>query len=219
MIEKAQPPQITIDESYACRSGTAHKLEELWGLSVDRRAQVLYDSGAHPDNDEMRALFLSCEAVLWLGPLLVAAIETGRTPNAYFYTGEGRRDVSVWGEAGCPVPLPKRAPPRRPSKRALERAMQEFDRKHGLFKLLRCGCLERCPGLQWHAQIEAAEEARERALREEHAAWDAARENALADARRDFADELARVTLNQPVNVDPDTAGEFACLLAPDDDP
>jgi hypothetical protein len=193
-------------------------LKELWVLPEGLRAQVLWDRGAHPNTDEMRALFWSCCGVLWIGPLLVAAIETGRTPNPRFYSGEGRRDLSVWGEAGCPVPLPKRAPPRRPSKRALERAIQEFDREHGLFKRLRCACLEVCPGLAWHAEMEAAEETRERELREAHAAWDAAGEDALADARRELVDELARVTLSQLVNLDPETAGDFACILAPDGD-
>ncbi len=99
---------------------------------------------------------------------------------------------------------------------AFERAMQEFNRDYGLFKKLPCGCLEHCPGLDWHADVEAASEKRERELIEEHARWHAERERALADERRALVDELARVTLSQLVNLDPETAGDFACILAPD---
>lgn len=197
--------------SFAERQPTA---EELMALPLEARVAAIWDSGVHPTTPAMADAFLSCAELPGRGVFIAMAVQIGRTPNPRFYQGEGRNDSLVWGEAGCPVPLPKRTPPRRPSKRALERAMQEFDRKHGLFTLLRCGCLEECPGLAWHAQIEAAEDARKRELIEEHAAWDAARENALNEARRELVDELARETLRQPVNLDPETAGDFACILA-----
>lgn len=193
-------------------------LNELWELDPRTRAEVLWGSGAHPNNDVLRALFRSCESVVGIGTFLAMAVQTGLTPNPKYYRGEGRNDPFVWPD-GCPVPTPKRATPRKPSKRALERQAQEFYRDNGLFKRLPCGCLEECPGLDWHTQVEVDAQARERALREEHAAWDGARERALADARRDLVDELARVTLNQPIDEDPEMAGEFTSILASVDEP
>lgn len=204
-----------IDERGAVGSSAERQptAEELMSLRLEVRVAAIWESGVHPSTPAMADAFLSCAELPGRGLFIAMAVQIGRTPNPRFYQGEGRNDLLVWGEAGCPVPTAKRARPRKPSKRALERAIQAFDREHGLFKRLPCGCLEQCPGLTWHGEMEAAEEARERELREEHAAWDAARENALADARRELVDELARETLNRPVNVDPETASEFACLL------
>lgn len=199
--------------SFGERQPTA---EELMALPLEARVAAIWASGVHPTTPAMSDAFLSCAELPGRGLFIAMAVQLGRTPNPQFYKGDARNDSLVWGEAGCPVPARKPAPPRRPSKRALERAMQEYYRDFGLFKRLPCGCLEECPGREWHAEMEAAEEARERELREEHARWDAARERALADARRDLADELARVTLSQPVNLDPETADEFACILVPD---
>lgn len=187
---------------------SSRDLQELWALPVDVRAQVLFDSGIHPDNDAARALFASCESVLWIGAQLVAAIATGRTPNARFYTGEHRDDPVMWPD-GCPVPQRKRAISKGPSKRALERAAQEFYRENGLFKRLPCRCVDECPGLDWHVKTEAAEEARERELLEALAAWYAHRER----ARMEVVNELARVTLSLPVDVDPAIADEFSVIL------
>jgi len=194
-------------------------VEELMALPLEARVAAIWDSGVHPSTPAMAGAFLSCAELPGRGLFIAMAVQIGRTPNPRFYKGEGRNDSLVWGEAGCPVPTAKRARPRKPSKRALERAMREFDREHGLFKRLPCGCLEQCPGLTWHGEMEAVEEARERELREEHAAWDAARENALNEARRELVDELAHATLSQPISVDPETADEFASLLVQEDEP
>lgn len=198
-------------------------VKKWWDLPVPARAQELWDFGVHPDTDEKRSLFSSCASFPGIGTFLAMAVQTGLTPNGKFYRGEGRRDVLVWGEAGCPVPQPARVRSGRPSRRALEKASREFYRTHGLFKLLSCGCFEECPGAAWHAEVEAAEGARERELREQHAAWDLRRELALKDEQREFADALARATLNRSTepadDLDPEAAAAFASILLPDGTP
>jgi len=195
-------------------------VKKWWALSVPARAQTLWDSGMHPDTEEKKRLFSSCASFPGIGTFLAMAVQTGLTPNGKFYRGEGRRDVLVWGEAGCPVPQPARVRSGRPSRRAQAKASREFYRAHGLFKPLLCGCMEECPGAAWHARVEAAEEARERELREQHAAWDLRRELALKEAQREFADELARATLNSSTepadDLDPEAAADFASIRVPD---
>ncbi len=197
--------------AFAERQPTA---EELMSLPLKARADAIWDSGVHPTTPAMVEAFQSCASIPGIGTFLVMAVQTGLTPNGKLYRGEHRNDALVWPN-GCPDPLPKRVPPRKPSKRAEREAWRWHWREHGLFTRLSCGCLEECPGLEWHAETEAAEEARERALREEHARWDTAREQ----ARRELEDELARVTLSEPVNVDPEAVGDFALILARDDEP
>lgn len=212
MLEQLPTVRRCLDDPPA-RGGyneTFASADELMALSVERRVEVLWHSGAHPATAELQAVFLSCGSQPGRGFFLAMSVQTGLTPNPRFYKGEGRHDALVWGEAGCPVLLPKRPPSRRPSNRTRERWAQEFYRDHGLFKRLRCGCLEECPGVEWHVAVEAAEERRVHELREELR---------LREDRRELADELARATLSQRVDFDPQVDAEFGVILARDDEP
>jgi hypothetical protein len=181
--------------------------DELWALPIDQRIELIWDSGVRPNTPELREVFASCGCLPGKGVLIEMALQTEMPPNGRFYRGEKRLDLHVWPD-GPPDPLHRRrvsSPLRRRTRRQQEEAMRSYELENSLWAILLCGCVDECPGPEWHAEIEAAEECRERELR---------RDIALREARLALTDELVRGSMSDLVDLGSDVSAEFDVVLA-----